>query len=135
MVKMTVRYDGDLRCTATHGPSGSRIETDAPVDNQGRGERFSPTDLVATALATCMTTVLGIAARKKGWDLKGMEVDVAKEMTPPPRRIAKLAVEIRMPVALPDADREEVRRLAATCPVALSIGDGVGVPLAIHWPA
>jgi putative redox protein len=135
MVRMTVRYDGDLRCTATHGPSGTVLETDAPVDNQGLGARFSPTDLVATALASCMTTVLGIAARRRGWDLRGLEVDVSKEMTrEPPRCIARLSVELRMPVALPEADRAEVRRIAETCPVALSLGEAVDVPLAIHWP-
>jgi len=81
MVKITGEYQGDLHCTATHGPSGRTLETDAPVDNQGRGETFSPTDLAATALATCMLTIMGMAARRLGLDLKGARFEVTKEMS------------------------------------------------------
>src|SRR2546430_6902827 len=101
MVKVTIEYQGELRCVATHEPSGRTLETDAPKDNEGRGESFSPTDLVATALGTCMATIMGIYARRKSIDLRGMKIEVTKEMTPPPRRIARLAVEIWLPASLP----------------------------------
>ena len=92
MVKVAIEYSGELHCVATHGPSGRKLETDAPVDNQGKGESFSPTDLVATALGTCMATIMGIYAQRHGIDLRGMKMEVTKEMTqaPPRRRIARL---------------------------------------------
>jgi len=80
MVRMSIVYRGDLRCEAVHGPSGSRVETDAPADNGGRAERFSPTDLVAAALGSCMMTILGLRARERGWDLAGMTAEIEKEM-------------------------------------------------------
>jgi uncharacterized OsmC-like protein len=101
-VKITCDYLGDLRVRATHGPSGVELLTDAPVDNQGKGESFSPTDLAATALASCILTILGIQARGLGLDFRGMRIEVEKHMTAqPPRRIAKLDVAIRMPAASP----------------------------------
>ena len=88
MVKVDVKYTGNLHCDATHGPSQSQISTDAPMDNKGKGEAFSPTDLLATALATCMSTTMGIKAQELGVDLNGMNVSVQKEMSKdPPRRI------------------------------------------------
>jgi putative redox protein len=92
MVTMQFEYQGDLHCRAVHGPSGTELNTDAPTDNQGRGESFSPTDLVATALGTCMLTVMGIAARTLNIDIAGTKATVEKEMTTAfPRRIARLA--------------------------------------------
>ncbi len=136
MVEITVKYQGELRCEATHTPSTRTLQTDAPVDNQGRGESFSPTDLLATGLATCMATILGIAARREGWNLDGMKVRVEKHMTTePPRRILRLPVEIWFPTRLPNAARAECERLAPTCPVALSIHPEIEVPIAFHWPA
>ena len=85
MVKVTVEYRGDLHCVAKHGPSGAALETDAPVDNQGKGEAFSPTDLVGAALGSCMATIMGIYARANGIPLEGMRLEVTKEMTPSPR--------------------------------------------------
>ena len=132
MVKMTVEYAGELHCTAMHGPSGCLLETDAPVDNQGRGESFSPTDLVATALATCMATVMGIYAQRKGIDLAGMKLEVAKEMTQtPPRKIARLNVEIWMPPSL--ARDPALERAALTCPVHQSLHPDVEKPVTFHW--
>src|ERR1700743_237867 len=97
-----ITYEGELRTVATHVQSGTEIETDAPTDNQGKGESFSPTDLVATALGSCMATIMGIYARQKEIDLDGMRIEVAKEMTSaPPRRIAKLTSDIWMPEGLP----------------------------------
>src|SRR4029077_20589339 len=99
MVKVNVTYAGDLHCDATHGPSQSKISTDAPTDNKGKGEAFSPTDLVATALATCMSTTMGIKAREIGVDLSGMRVSVQTEMSKDsPRRIVALPSEIRIPL-------------------------------------
>ena len=91
MVSIDVTYDGELRCSAVHGPSGMTLFTDAPVDNQGKGAAFSPTDLVATALATCMATTMGIAARKHALGIDGTRIHIEKHMTSsPPRRIARL---------------------------------------------
>jgi putative redox protein len=92
MVRIDIEYTGDLHCEARHAPSGMSLETDAPVDNQGRGQSFSPTDLVATALGTCMATIMGIVARKNGWDIEGTRMAVDKQMTSaPPRRIDRLS--------------------------------------------
>ena len=99
MVKMTADYTGGLHCTAVHGPSGIRIETDAPVDNHGRGEAFSPTDLAGASLLTCMMTTMDLAARRNGIDLTGMRGEVTKEMAAtPPRRIERLSVRIWIPL-------------------------------------
>jgi putative redox protein len=103
MVEIRIEYEGGLRCRAAHGPSGAILLTDAPVDNMGKGEAFSPTDLVATALGTCMMTIMGIAADRMGLDLRGATATVTKEMvTSPLRRIGKLAVTIKVPGKLSD---------------------------------
>ncbi|PYI84648.1 MAG: hypothetical protein DMF09_07510 [Verrucomicrobia bacterium] len=105
MVKVNVSYTGDLHCDATHGPSQSKISTDAPMDNKGKGEAFSPTDLVATALGTCMTTTMGIKAQELGIDLRGMTVSVHKDMSKDaPRWIVALPSEVHIPL-LPDSAR------------------------------
>src|SRR5436190_8383122 len=94
-VQIEITYQGGLRCEAMHGPSGAKLATDAPVDNQGRGESFSPTDLVATALGTCIMTIMGIVAERGGLDLAGTQVHVTKEMLAAPvRRIGKLTVTV-----------------------------------------
>ena len=120
---------------ATHGPSGVTLQTDAPVDNHGKGELFSPTDLVAAGLGSCIATVLGIVAERKGWDLNGLRVEVIKEMTQSaPRRIARLATDVWMPQALPPADRDLVERSARTCPVHQSLHPQIDAPIVVHWP-
>lgn len=135
-VEITAVYNGDLRCTVTHGPSGSLLETDAPVDNCGKGERFSPTDLVASAMATCIMTTIGIVAQRKGWDVSGMRAKVIKEMSSaPPRRIARLPVELWMARDLPPEARQQVENIARSCPVQKSLGEGVEIPVTVHWPA
>jgi putative redox protein len=122
MVSMDIVYEGGLRCRATHGPSGTVIATDAPKDNHGRGEAFSPTDLVATAAATCMTTIMGIVAARSGVRLEGLRVQVDKEMTAqPPRRIARLVLVFTMPPGIPATERAKLEQAAHTCPVALSL--------------
>ena len=136
MVKMFVEYTGDLRCVARHEPSGSVIETDAPADNHGKAQRFSPTDLIGVAMATCIATTIGIAGQKKGWKLDGMRVQVDKDMSAtPPRRIAQLAVELWMPVAMDGDDRKQVEAIAHACPIHASLHPDVRVTCVIHWPA
>lgn len=134
-VEISVRYDGDLRCNAEHGPSGTRLETDAPTDNCGKGERFSPTDLVATALATCIMTTIGIVAQRKGWDVTGMRARVVKVMSDEgPRRIVRLPVELWMPRDLPPEARQQIENTARACPVHKSIHPSIDAPVTIHWP-
>jgi len=136
MVQMKIEYAGDLRCRATHGPSGSQIETDAPADNHGKAERFSPTDLVGAALASCIATTLGIVALRKGWDLRGMRVEVEKDMTTsPPRKIARLPVQVWMPAVMSPEDTQLVENTARSCPVHRSLSPDVDAPITVHWPA
>jgi len=121
-VRTEIAYEGDLRCAAVHGPSGDTIRTDAPVDNRGRGERFSPTDLVGAALGSCILTIMGIVARDRGVDIAGARAVVEKEMTSVPRRrIAKLTVEVRLPAWIDRETQAALERSAATCPVAASL--------------
>jgi putative redox protein len=118
----TARYEGQLRTEATHVASGTIIQTDAPVDNHGRGEAFSPTDLVGTALGTCILTTMAIVAERHQIDLKGSTVSVKKMMSQDaPRRIAQLDVDLQLPASLSAADRALMERTAHTCPVALSL--------------
>ena len=118
----TARYEGQLRTEATHVASGTRIQTDAPVDNHGRGEAFSPTDLMGTALGTCILTTMAIVAERHQVDLVGSTVNVKKIMSQePPRRIVQFDVELNLPAALSEADRTLLERVAHTCPVALSL--------------
>jgi len=135
MVTITAEYLGDLHCRAVHGPSGMTIETDAPKDNQGRGEAFSPTDLCATALLTCMSTIMGIEARKIGYDLTGLKMRIGKEMTAaPPRRIARLEAAFNFPRPADEKIRERLRNAAETCPVHRSLHPDVAIAVTYHWP-
>jgi putative redox protein len=138
VVDIHIEYQGQLHCKAAHGPSATELQTDAPVDNKGRGETFSPTDLVATALGTCMATMMGIEAEKQGYRLDGMRVHVKKHMTAtPPRRIDELEVKLRIPASSAQSvdpeGRERLRYIAETCPVRLSLLDAIRVPLRIEW--
>ena len=118
----TARYAGQLRTEATHVASGTVIQTDAPVDNHGRGEAFSPTDLVGVALGTCILTTMGIVAERHKLDLVGSTFSVKKTMSPDaPRRIAQLDVDLQLPAHLSLDDRALLERVAHTCPVALSL--------------
>jgi len=135
MVTITAEYLGDLHCRAVHEPSGAVLETDAPKDNQGRGEAFSPTDLCATALLTCMATIMGIQARTMGYDLTGLKMEVRKEMTPaPPRRIARLEIIFRFPRPADESTRARLSRAAETCPVYRSLHPDVAIATAYQWP-
>jgi len=114
----TVTYQGSLRTSATHLRSGNDIITDAPVDNNGKGEAFSPTDLVATSLASCMITIMGIM----DLDIKGASASVIKVMASGPRRIDKIQIEVSMPANnFQEDERKILEKVAKTCPVALSI--------------
>jgi len=134
MVEIKIAYQGELRCQATHGPSGTTLLTDAPADNQGKAESFSPTDLVAVALGSCMLTIMGIVARRHAWDLTGTTVRVEKHMvTAPVRRIGRLPVEITVPVHLTDEQRQMLERAARTCPVHHSLHPDIEAPVTFHW--
>lgn len=134
MVAIQFEYEGDLHCKAVHGPSGSVLSTDAPKDNQGRGESFSPTDLVATALGSCMLTVMGIMARTLNLDIKGTTATVEKEMTTQaPRRIASLSVKIHVPQPLNEETRQKFERAAHTCPVHKSLHPDIQAPIEFSW--
>ena len=134
MVQIDFVYDGDLRCVTTHAPSHTELTTDAPVDNCGRGESFSPTDLVATALGTCMLTTMGIFAQRNEIDLRGAKATVRKEMTSSgPRKIARLTCELHLPVPISHPQREALERAALTCPVATSLHPDVAMPVTFAW--
>ncbi len=137
-VEIDIAYQGGLRCQATHGPSQNTLLTDAPVDNHGKGEAFSPTDLVATALGTCMMTIMGIVAERHGWDLTGMTTHVTKEMaTAPTRRIGKLTVTITIPEKIASmrtsTERTMLEKAAHTCPVHQSLYPDIEVPVTFVW--
>jgi uncharacterized OsmC-like protein len=120
----TVEYKGELRTVCTHLRSGNSFETDAPVDNNGKGERFSPTDLMATSLATCMITVMGIKARTMGFDLNGIKIEVEKIMKSEPRRVGGINLFFHIPDDLKSVDdktKQILKHTGNTCPVWLSI--------------
>ena len=137
-VDIDIVYTGDLHCEATHRPSGTKLVTDAPVDNGGKGEAFSPTDLCATSLGTCLVTTMALVAVRHGIELKGTTVHVVKEMVSDPRRrIGALRTTITFPPGLASLPPEERARLEATaraCPVDRSVGENVEVPMEFRWP-
>lgn len=134
MVEIKLTYEGGLHCSAVHGPSGNTLVTDAPVDNNGRGEAFSPTDLIATALASCMATVIGIVAQRKGLAVEGMNVTVRKFMSADtPRRISRLELDIDMPLPADHSDRELLESAARGCPVHQSIHPDIKVEMNWNW--
>lgn len=135
MVPITATYEGDLSCSVVHGPSGSTITTDAPRDNQGLGRTFSPTDLMATALGTCILTTMAIVARRNGIEIRGAKVHVEKHMQDNPRRIARLPVVVTMPTRLSDDDRKRLENAADLCPVKASLAPAVDAPVRFVWPA
>ena len=136
MVAIKVEYEGDLHCTASHEPSGATLATDAPKDNHGRGESFSPTDLVATALGTCMLTVMGIMARSLKIDMSGATARVEKEMaTAPARTIGSLTVKIHVPHLLADEHKQRLKAAAHACPVHKSLHPDIQIPIEFSWGA
>ena len=136
MVEIQIGYEGELHCNALHLPSGNRLATDAPVDNNGRGEAFSPTDLVATALGTCMATIMGMVAARKEIDLTGMSIKVRKYMSDDlPRRIRCLEVDFLMPLPADHPASKMLENAALTCPVHHSIHPDIEVVLNWEWHA
>lgn len=134
MVQIDIVYQGQLRCAATHLPSGTTLATDAPKDNMGKGETFSPTDLVATALGSCMLTIMGIVAQRHGLKIEGSTVTVTKEMVSQPiRRIGSLGVVINVPVALSLEDQRRLENGVVTCPVQKSLHPDIDVPITFNW--
>lgn len=130
----TLVYKGDLMCELTHERSGTRIITDAPVDNKGKGSAFSPTDLVTAAAASCIITTLGIAAQTRGWKLEGTTMEIVKEMASEPRRIAAINVDIRFTQNFSAEDREAIQRIAMNCPVMVSLSPDVKKNVVMHFP-
>jgi len=129
-VRIDITYRNGLRCEAVHTPSGQALFTDAPVDNHGKGESFSPTDLVATALGACLATVMGIVAEREAIDLSGTRIEVVKEMVADPkRRIGKLAVKIQFPSQLTSGMKAKLESAARGCPVKESLRPDIEVPM------
>lgn len=134
MVEITIDYKGELRCQSIHGPSGQTLETDAPVDNNGKGETFSPTDLVASALGSCMATIMGIVADRREIPLEGLKITVGKVMsTDMPRRIVELPVKIEMPMDGESTLTSLMVNAALTCPVHQSLHPDIKVPIDWCW--
>lgn len=135
MQTASIIYNGELRTTATHLRSGTVVETDAPVDNNGKGERFSPTDLVATALGSCMLSIMGIKARENNWVLEGTKVSVLKIMGTEPRRITGVTIVFDFPAGhnLGEKERTILERAAHTCPVAQSIHPDIVQDVTFNW--
>ncbi|MBI2427343.1 MAG: OsmC family protein [Ignavibacteriales bacterium] len=137
MVPISLIYNGELRCTATHDNSGTSFVTDAPKDNFGKGESFSPTDLVATALGTCMITTMGIIAKKEnlGVNLDGTRIAIEKHMsTDPPRRIARVVARIVFPGGISRDVRPRLKEIGDNCPVAKSINPNIVLDVVYTYP-
>ena len=134
MTKMTVKYLGGLRVECVHFPSGVKLITDAPVDNQGKGEAFSPTDLCAVSLAACILTVLGIYGEKHQVDLTGIEAEISKEMVNEPRRIGKIDIIVNMPPKnYSQKEKLILPRIANTCAVHYSLSEQVVQNIIFNW--
>lgn len=129
-----VTYQGDLRTQAVHLASDNTIITDAPTDNHGKGEAFSPTDLTATSLATCMITIMGISAQSRGWDLVGTRAEILKVMASGPRRISRIEIDMHMPKGdFSDDDKKILEKAALTCPVAMSLHPDIEQVIRFAW--
>ncbi len=134
MVNMKAVYTGSLHCRLTHGPSGALIETDAPKDNMGKGECFSPTDMVGAALAACILTTMAIVAKRDAVAFEGASAEVTKEMlTTPTRRIGALPVMVSMPASIPMDYRAKLENAARTCPVHRSLHPDVRVEISFIY--
>ena len=132
MARIEAVYDGNLRCSATHIPSGQTLVTDAPVDNMGKGQSFSPTDLLAASMLNCMMTIIAIAADSRELDVSGMSGSVEKHMASGPRRVSKLEVEISLPTDLNSEDRAWLIKRGLACPVHKSVSQEMEVEVQFH---
>jgi putative redox protein len=134
MVKIEIEHRGGLHSEALHTESGSRLQTDAPLDNGGKGDSFSPTDLLATALGTCMTTTMDLYAKKNGFNIDGAKAVVLKHMvSQPSRRVGKLDVVVEMPLPANHPQREALEKAALNCPVAKSLSPEIQMPVSFLW--
>ena len=134
MVEIHIDYEGQLHCRSVHMPSGAEVATDAPVDNEGRGESFSPTDLVATAFGSCLLTIIGIVARRKGIEVTGAAANVSKIMSDDlPRRIARLPVSITIPLPADHPERAAIESATLSCPVNESVRADIDRPVTFVW--
>ena len=134
MVRIEIEHTGGLHCEALHAESGAKIQTDAPLDNGGKGDSFSPTDLLATALGTCMTTTMDLYAKKNGFSIDGAKAVVLKHMvSQPSRRVGKLDVVVEMPLPANHPQREALEREALNCPVAKSLSPEIQIPVSFSW--
>lgn len=133
MVPITSRYEGGLSCRATHGPSQSQLVTDAPKDNEGQGRYFSPTDLVATALSTCVLTTMAIVAKRHGIDFSGASAEVEKHMNQTPRRIGRLPLRVQVRGSFTPEQRKLLENAAHHCPVHKSLHPDIEAPISIDW--
>ena len=133
MVEMSAVYTGQKHCKITHGPSQAIIETDAPKDNHGLGEAFSPTDLMAASLCVCMLTVMGIQADQKGWNMTGSKVRIIKEMAANPRRIGKLVAHLEIPRHLNEEARNHLEKTASSCPVKYSLHPDIVLDIQFNY--
>ena len=132
MVRIESVYDDNLRCSATHIPSGQTLVTDAPVDNMGKGQSFSPTDILATSMLNCMMTIIAIAADSRGLNVSGMRGSVEKHMASGPRRVSKLKVEISLPTELNSEDRTWLIKRGLACPVHKSVSEEMEVEVKFY---
>jgi uncharacterized OsmC-like protein len=128
-----ITYLGDLRTTSTHLQSGTEILSDAPTDNHGRGEAFSPTDLVANALGSCMISIMAIKSKDLNVDLVGSTIEITKIMQPEPRKIAKIIVVLNMPIAVDEKTKAILERVARHCPVSLSLNSDIEQDITFNW--
>ena len=134
MITSKITYLGGLRTRCEHVRSGQSIITDAPIDNNGKGEAFSPTDLTATSLGTCMVTIMGISAHNHGLSIEGTELEITKIMSSAPRKIAEIAITLKMPAnAFTEKDKKLLEVAARTCPVALSLHPDIKQNITFIW--
>jgi len=133
MATSKITYQGELRTTCIHLQSGTEILTDAPTDNHGKGEAFSPTDLVATALGSCMVSIMAIKTRDLDLELKDSTLEVTKIMQAEPRKIAKIVLVLNMSIETSDKNKTILERAAMTCPVLLSLHPDIEKEVTFNW--
>ena len=128
-----IHYQGSLRTEAKHLKSGQKIITDAPIDNEGKGEAFSPSDLLCTSLASCMLTIMGIEARRQNLDIKGVTAEMKKIMSPSPRRVGEIQISFSFPRSYQTKEKELLEKAAIHCPVAQSLSNSVKQTISFHY--
>ena len=135
MTTSTSKYSGELRTHSVHTQSGETYITDAPIDNEGKGEAFSPTDIVATSLANCMMTIMGIVSKRKGLIIEGTEAKIDKFMGTDPRRITEIKIDFYFPVNFSEDERKLLEKSALNCPVAKSLSSDLKQNIEFHYPS